>query len=96
MSTKIENELNNQLISDILKDTVNLLDKSDIEDVSKTTVENQKGEIVFTIVISIAASGIYDILKSLIKKYSDRPDFNKSIKLKIDGKEITIEEIMSK
>lgn len=91
----MSNPDSNLLISDILKDITNITDKSNIISVAKEISEGKKGEILTAITISIISAAIYDLLKSLIKKYSSRKDFNYSLKITLNNKKLTLKEIIN-
>ena len=91
----VSNPDSNLLISDILKDITNITDKSNIISIAKEGSEGKKGEILTAITISIISAAIYDLLRSLIKKYSSRIDFNYSLEISINNKKLTLKQIIN-
>jgi len=93
----ILNHEESMIVSDILKNFSEILNSKHYNVESKTkNIQGEKGEIVTAILISVFSATIYDILKTLIKKFSGRKDFNYSLKIKINEDEFTLEEILNK
>jgi hypothetical protein len=94
LNVKLSNIENNVLVSDILRDlSLILKDKGDEIKIEKAQVEGAKGEILTAILVGITVNALTDLVKFLIKKYSNREDFNSSTKIKINNTIINIGEI---
>ncbi|MCB5903806.1 hypothetical protein LIV42_16190 [Bacillus cereus] len=93
----IENVQENEFVSDLLKGLEQALrsETSSIE-LKKKIQPNAKGEIITTIVIGLATNFIYDVLKTIIIMNKTREDYNPNDKVKIKGKEYSLEEIEKK
>lgn len=90
----IENVQDNEFVSDLLKGLEQALrSETNSIELQKKIQPNAKGEIVTAIVIGLATNLIYDALKSIIKMYKSREDYDSNKKIKIDGKEHSLEEI---
>lgn len=101
---KLINFEKNEIISEILSNLFEIVpSKKEIVAIEKNISPNitEKSELVYEIIISlgtgIAVSIIYDLLKSIIlTRVSNHPKFKKTLKLQIDNKVITIEELLIK
>ena len=93
----VQNIEDNEFVSDLLKGLEQALriETNSIE-LQKKVQPNAKGEIITALAISVAANLIYDALKSLIKMYKNREDYDSSKKIKIEDKEYSLEEIEKK
>ncbi|MGF9970180.1 hypothetical protein FB592_0970 [Bacillus sp. SJZ110] len=90
----IENVQDNEFVSDLLKGLEQALrSETNSIELQKKVQPNAKGEIITAIAIGLVTNLIYDALKSIIKMYKNREDYEASNKIKINGKEYSLEEI---
>ena len=90
-----------QLISDILKgvgEAAATLPGQPMVSYQKKQIAETKGELItgiaIAIGINIASNVIYDLLKSMVSRFSQRKDFDPNLTIKINSKDLSLALIM--
>lgn len=95
---KIENSFQSDSISNMLELCRQMARDRNLEINVESVSSDTKGELITVIALSVGtsvfASMLYDILKLSAKRMIERNSEHKSEKLKIDGKEYTVYEII--
>lgn len=77
-----------QAVADIAKS------RGETVDVRRTAAtEGEKGSIILDLAIGVAGGAVWDMMYAAILRFRNRKDYNRSLKITIDGQEVTIEQI---
>jgi hypothetical protein len=96
--TRITNVSKSQLVSDILEVYEQIAEQQsnkNLTEVEKENIPGTKGEVFVTIMTGLAIRAIYDILKYAVLRFVNRNDYNKNAIIKVEDKEVTLDEIIN-
>lgn len=92
----IRNPQNSLLASDVLAELTQIVDsRQGIVEVSTSDSPGHKCEIITGLVLSVASSAVYELLKSIVMRFVQRKDFEGDTCLIVDGKRVELKELLS-
>ena len=90
----IENIDNDIIVSEILKQVIGELKVHEIKEIKKEIVKGFKdGEIIQGIIITVVGGSVMELLKYLVVKFKNRPNYNSKAKIKVNNLELYLEDV---
>lgn len=90
---ELGNPSGSELVSDLLSDCKSIAraQGGSVVREDSSSPPGKKGEIITAILIGLATSAIYDLLKMAVKRMRNRPDFDGTATVTVDGREVTLQ-----
>lgn len=90
---EVANPSGSEFVSDLLRDLANGVraEGGTVDREERGTSPGKKGEIITAILVGLATSALYDLLKAALKRMRSRPDFEGSTVIRVDGREVKLQ-----
>jgi hypothetical protein len=93
---EINNPANSQLASDVLSETARLAGGRGIPvEVRSVASAGRKGDVVSVIVLGMASSAAYDLLKAVVMRFVGRKDYEGTEQIIVDGVVVELEDLQA-